>query len=144
MNGLRAASWAAMGAAALGVGAFGLLAGGLPHGPVRCAVGGATYSPVVRSKRHVLVVTSLRTGGAEAAAGLKVGDMIEEVNGAADASIAVLRAAEARRAPTMLKVKRDGGDVQTLTLRGPPPKKRQCRDSPATPPRHERPPRPER
>ena len=138
MNGLRAASWAAMGAAALGVGAFGLLAGGLPHGPVRGAVGGATYSPVVRAKRHVLVVTSLRTGGAEAAAGLKVGDMIEEVNGAADASIAVLRAAEARRAPTMLKVKRDGGDVQTLTLRGPRPISGKCLDRPEKPAGKER------
>ncbi|MCW6529391.1 PDZ domain-containing protein [Sphingomonas lycopersici] len=116
MNGLRAASWAAVGAAAIGAGAFGLLAGGLPHGPVRGAVGGATYSPVTRAKRHVLVVTSLRTGGAEASAGLKVGDMIEEVNGATDASLVALRAAEARPEPTLLKVKRDGGDVQTLTL----------------------------
>jgi len=116
MNGLRAASWAAIGAAALGAGAFGLLAGGLPRGPVHGAIGGATYSPAVRAKRHVLVVTSLRTGGAEASAGLKGGDMIEEVNGTPDASLATLRAAEVKPMPTTLKVKRNGGDVETLTL----------------------------
>ncbi|QKS00997.1 PDZ domain-containing protein [Sphingomonas sp. CL5.1] len=116
MNGLRMAGWAAVGAAAVGAGAFGLLADNVPRvAAPRGAVGGATYSPVSHVRHHALVVTSLRTGGAEAAAGLKVGDMVEAIDGHAGATLATLRAAEARRPPAVLKVQRNG-DVFTLTL----------------------------
>ncbi len=116
MNGLRMAGWSALGAAAIGAGAFGLLAGSNSHTASHGAIGGATYAPVVRAGHHALVVTSLRTGGTEAAAGLKVGDMVEAVDGAPEASLPVLRAAETRPAPVVLTVKRDGGDVFTLRL----------------------------
>ncbi|MBN8848335.1 MULTISPECIES: hypothetical protein [unclassified Sphingomonas] len=116
MNGLRMAGWAAVGAAAVGAGAFGLLADNVPHTAApRGAVGGATYSPVSHVRHHALVVTSLRTGGAEATAGLKVGDTVEAIDGHAEVTLATLRAAEARRAPAVLKVQRNG-DVFTLTL----------------------------
>ncbi|MFW2852419.1 hypothetical protein ACM61V_10885 [Sphingomonas sp. TX0543] len=115
MNGLRIAGWAAVGAAALGAGAFGLLADSVPPAPTRGAVGGATYSPIRQSRHQALVVTSLRTGAAEAVAGLKVGDTLEAVNGYPDVTLVNLRAAEARRVPATLKVQRNG-DVFMLTL----------------------------
>ena len=67
-----------MGAAAIGAGAFGLLAGSNSHTASYGAIGGATYAPVVRAGHHALVVTSLRTGGTEAVAGLKAGVLNEE------------------------------------------------------------------
>ncbi|WEK42726.1 MAG: hypothetical protein P0Y64_15315 [Candidatus Sphingomonas colombiensis] len=120
MNGLRMAGWAAIGAAALGAGAFGLLADGVPHAAPRGAVGGATYSPVISAKHHALVVTSLRTGGAEANAGLKVGDTVKAINGHADATLVTLRAAEARPVPTLLKVQRNGDAIDVTLLKEAP------------------------
>jgi len=43
------------------------------------------------------------------------GDTVEAIDGHAEVTLATLRAAEARRAPAVLKVQRNG-DVFTLTL----------------------------
>ncbi len=120
MNGLRMAGWAAIGVAAVGAGVFALLAGNVPHAAARGAVGGATYSPVIRAKHHALVVTSLRTGGAEANAGLKVGDTVKAINGHADPTLITLRAAESRRSPTLLKVQRNSDVIEVTLLKEAP------------------------
>lgn len=128
MNGFRTVAWAAVGAAvigAVGAGAFGMLEVESPRAvPPRGAIGGATYAPVIRHAHRALVVTSLRTGGAEANAGLRVGDMVEAVNGQNGASLVTLRAAEVRArsgaVPMVLRVNRKGDAATTILLREAP------------------------
>jgi S1-C subfamily serine protease len=115
VKGLRAASWGAAGTVAAGSTAVALIAMLLPHTHAPEAIDGATYATIARGRVAHLVVTSLRTGGAEAAAGLHVGDAVAAVDGIADPSLATLRREMARPRPIALTVER-GGDAIPLTL----------------------------
>ena len=119
MKGIRAAGWGAAGTVAAGSAAIALLAMLLhgPHAPE--AVGGATYARIDRGRTAHLVVTSLRTGGPEASAGLRVGDTVAAVDGVTDPSLGSLRHAMTGRRPVSLTVER-GGDAIPLTLLGHP------------------------
>ncbi|KQU55678.1 hypothetical protein ASG67_05950 [Sphingomonas sp. Leaf339] len=114
MNGLRAAGLGAGGAVLIGSFAATLVSSYSAERKPASA-GGATF--VVVDRR--LVVTSLRTGGAEGAAGLQVGDMIEAANGIPRPTLRALTQAE-NYGVVSLRVRRHG-DVIPVTLLQPRP-----------------------
>jgi S1-C subfamily serine protease len=115
VKGVRAAGWGAAGAVAVGVAAAALVAALVPAHRAPEAIGGATYASVAAGRVHRLLVTSLRTGGDEVRAGLKVGDEVAAVDGTAAPSFAVLRRELTSGHPVALTVRRDG-DAIPLTL----------------------------
>ncbi len=118
MRGLVAVAWAAIGSAVAGSAGIALIPGWLSAPPLRGAVGGATFATLVGDRQGRLVVTSLRTAGPEAVAGLRVGDVVAAVNGTSAPSLRTLRREEAQRGPVSLVVDRRGAPL-TLTLLHP-------------------------
>ena len=115
MTALRRAALAAGLIATVGIGAMALAVSRLSPsvGAARPGTDGATYAGVSGQPGR-FVVTSLRTGGAEASAGLRVGDMVETIDGAAATPGAIAREV-ARPGSTVVRVRRHG-DVIRLTL----------------------------
>ncbi len=66
-----------------------------------------------------LVVTSLRTGGAEMRAGLRVGDVIDAVDGVPAPTARTLAGAEARDVAVLHVAARGDAGPRTLLLRAP-------------------------
>ncbi|WP_430637154.1 PDZ domain-containing protein [Sphingomonas hankookensis] len=77
--------------------------------------GGATLAANAAPAR--LVVTSLRTGGPAATAGLQVGDVIDRVDGHRALSPDVLTRAEADNVAILHVAARGDADARTLLLR---------------------------
>lgn len=115
MRGLATVAWAALGSAVAGGAGIALLPGWLSAPPLRGSVGGATFAMLGGDRQARLVVTSLRTGGPEAAAGLRVGDIVAAADGSPAPSLRTLRCMEAQRDSVRLLVDRRGAPV-TLTL----------------------------
>ncbi|KQN03890.1 hypothetical protein ASE78_02165 [Sphingomonas sp. Leaf25] len=85
-------------------------------GPRSIAIGGATFAGQVDAAG--LVVTSLRSGGAAQGAGLRVGDVVDGVDGVAHPGVARLAAA-AHGTHAVLHVRpRGDGQARTLLLHG--------------------------
>lgn len=114
MSTLRHAGVAAAVIVLAGAAAMALSVQRLAPAPARATAGGATYVTVAGQPRRV-IVTSLQTGGEEAAAGLRVGDVVETVNGRAAESAATIAGSGTGKRPVVLRVRRDG-DVFLVTL----------------------------
>lgn len=114
MNGLRATGLFAGAAGLFGAFAITLVTTVFTTAP-RQPAGGATFAVVERR----LVVTSLRTRGAEASAGLQVGDVIEAANGIATPSLTELTREEARGA-VALRIRRRGDVMPVILLSAMP------------------------
>lgn len=110
MTGTRAIGWAALLAAVAALVAVTLWIA-RPHVPQRRADAAATFIDATLVESPGPVVTSLRSGGKGEAAGLRVGDRVEAVNGRSSPSLRALAKdlRLARRGPMDIRVRRGEG-----------------------------------
>lgn len=86
-------------------------------GPAEVTAGGATLATI--DAPEGLVVTSLETGGPSQAVGLRVGDVIDRVDGMAAPTPALLVRAEADDVAVLHVAARGDAGARTLLLRRP-------------------------
>lgn|GEM_PF-4731888 len=102
----------------LGAVAIALAGSGVPATcPGDVATGGATLAPI--DAPGGLIVTSLQTGGRSARAGLRVGDVIDRVDGQDAPTPAMLVRAEGDRVARLHVAARGDDGGRTLLLRRP-------------------------